>query len=261
MVVCAVTLAAAAPWIPKLDGMWTELCLGFATAIATLLLSLAFVRWDQISVSEVGLRPDRRSSLRLLYGFVIGLVLAGAWALASAAMGYVRWVRGPGTGANSAGIALLAYLALACREELAFHGYPLRRLQHPLGVWGAQLFVAVVFALEHRLGGYDWPHAILGSGVGSLLFGMAAIATRGLAVPIGVHAAWNFGQWMLGLRGHPAVWEAVGRGSRSARDEFAMMAIYVVLMAAATLGFWMWYRRGLSSAANTATEGNYGSRS
>jgi membrane protease YdiL (CAAX protease family) len=187
--------------------------------------------------------PDRGSLLRLLYGFVIGLVLVGAWALASTATGYVRWVRGPGTGANAAGVALLAYLALACREELAFHGYPLRRLQHPLGVWRAQLLVAVIFALEHRLGGYDWPHAIFGPGVGSLLFGMAAIATHGLAVPIGIHAAWNFGQWLLGFRRHAAVWEVVIEENRSAQAEFVMMAIYVVLLAGATLGFWMWYRR------------------
>jgi membrane protease YdiL (CAAX protease family) len=223
--------------------MWSELYLGLGTAIATLLLSLAFVRWDRISVSDVGLLPDRGSWLRLLCGFVIGLVLVAAWALGSASTGYVRWVRGPGTGASAAGVALLAYLALACREELAFHGYPLRRLQDPLGVSGAQLFVAVIFALEHRLGGYDWPHAIFGPGVGSLLFGMAAIATRGLAVPIGIHSAWNCGQWMLGLRGHPAVWEVVVEENRSTQAEFATMAIYVVLLAGATLGFWVWYRR------------------
>lgn len=31
--------------------------------------------------------------------------------------------------------------------------------------------------------------AIVGAGVGSLLYGMAAITTRGLAVPIRLHAA------------------------------------------------------------------------
>ena len=72
---------------------------------------------------------------------------------------------------------------------------------------------------------------------------VAAIATRGLAVPIGIHAAWNFGQWMLGLRGHWAAWEVVVEENCSTQAEFAMMTIYVVLMAGATLGFWMWYRR------------------
>jgi membrane protease YdiL (CAAX protease family) len=256
MVVCAVILAAAVPWIPKLNGMWTELCLGFATAIGTLLLSLAFVCWDRISANDVGVLPDRRSGLRLLLGFVIGITLVGGWALVSTATGYVRWDRGPGTNASAMIVALLAYFALACREELAFHGYPLRRLQDPLGVWGAQLFVAVVFALEHRLGGYDWLHAIFGPGVGSLLFGMAAIATRGLAVPIGIHTAWNFGQWLLGLRGHPAIWRAVVDENRSPQAEFAMMAIYVVLVSVATLGFWMWYRRAAVEVQNAALEAN-----
>ncbi|MEG9435147.1 CPBP family intramembrane metalloprotease [Edaphobacter sp. HDX4] len=64
--------------------------------------------------------------------------------------------------------------------------------------WTAQFAVALVFALEHLAGGATWINAILGTVGGSLLFGMAAIVMRGLAVPIGLHGAWNFGQWTLG---------------------------------------------------------------
>jgi membrane protease YdiL (CAAX protease family) len=57
--------------------------------------------------------------------------------------------------------------------------------------------VAFAFAVEHVVGGMRWLHAILGAGIGSLLLGMAALATRGLAMPISLHAAWNFGQWWI----------------------------------------------------------------
>lgn len=71
-----------------------------------------------------------------------------------------------------------------------------------------QWMVALVFAAEHRLGGSTWIHALLGAGVGSLLFGMASLATRGLALPIGLHAAWNFGQWVAGDKEFPGIWRS-----------------------------------------------------
>jgi membrane protease YdiL (CAAX protease family) len=206
-------------------------------------LTILFLYWDRLRLNDVGAAADRFTPVRLLTGFLMGLVVVTLWASISAATGYVRWERGSEIGFLAPFSALVAYLALSCREELAFHGYPLRRLQRPLGVWGAQLFVAFVFAVEHRLGGYSWPNALFGAGVGSLLFGMAAIATRGLAVPIGLHAAWNFGQAMLGLRGQPGLWKAIVEPGQEERTETATMIVYVVVIASATLAFWLWHRR------------------
>ena len=50
-------------------------------------------------------------------------------------------------------ITLIAFLHLSFREELVFHGYPLRRFKTWFGLWGVQLIVASVFALEHRAPG------------------------------------------------------------------------------------------------------------
>ena len=57
--------------------------------------------------------------------------------------------------------------------------------------------------------GATWGNAILGAFTGSLLFGMAALAMRGLAVPIGLHTAWNFGQWTLGEKETSGLWRPV----------------------------------------------------
>ncbi len=140
-------------------------------------------------------------------------------------------------------MALAAYLALACREELSFHGYPLRQLQRTWGVWSGQVFVAIVFALEHRLGGLSWVQVIFGAFVGSLLFGMASIATRGLAVPIGVHAAWNFGTWLLGMKGQGGVWQQIVEPENEWNAEVFGMAAYVVVLGTATFLFWIYFRR------------------
>lgn len=83
---------------------------------------------------------------------------------------------------------------------------------------------------------------------GSLLFGMASIATRGLAVPIGIHAAWNVADWMRGNRSAPGLWHPeVAKGFETSVSTAGIVA-YVVLMALATLGFWLWHRMKRRSA-------------
>jgi hypothetical protein len=107
--------------------------------------------------------------------------------------------------------------------------------------------VASVFALEHRAGGYSWTNALFGAFVGSLLFGMAALATRGLALPIGLHAAWNFGQWIVGEKETPGLWKQELVGGPTARADHAALLAYVVVFGAATLAFWSYRGTRLSS--------------
>jgi membrane protease YdiL (CAAX protease family) len=240
---CAFVLAAAVPFIPKLPGLWSELCLGGITSLAAFGLTVLFVRWDGVRLEDIGAAPGRQIPLRFLSGLFMGMLLVAIWALLSATAGYVRWVRGSDVEISAAVTALFAYIALSCREELGFRGYPLRRLERPLGMWGAQLFVAFVFVVEHRIGGSPWTQAVFGAGIGSLLFGMAAIATRGLAIPIGLHAAWNFGQWTLGLKGQTGLWKGVVEQGLEERAEVVGMSMYVAVMGLATLAFWLWHRR------------------
>src|SRR3954468_7070906 len=131
MVGCAIMLAAASPWIPKLAWMWSETFLGAVTSIGAFALTDLFVRWERLELTDVGARPDRWTALRFPCGFAIGLLVVVVWASISAGCGYVHWARGPDVEAELPLSALAAYLALACREELAFHGYPLRNLVRP----------------------------------------------------------------------------------------------------------------------------------
>ena len=32
---------------------------------------------------------------------------------------------------------------------------------------------------------------------------------KGIAFPVGLHAAWNFGQWIFGFKNVPGIWEAI----------------------------------------------------
>jgi membrane protease YdiL (CAAX protease family) len=115
----------------------------------------------------------------------------------------------------------------------------------------AQVAVALIFALEHITGGSSWTNALIGSSVGSLLFGMAAIASRGLALPIGVHAAWNFGDWLRGGKDAVGIWKpAVDEGYADSVQTVGMVS-YFVLFLLTTLCFWHWRRISLRSGDST----------
>ena len=240
---CAAVLAATAPIAANLRAGWRELAIGTVASLGAFALTMFFVRWDTLRMDDVGAAPDRRSLARLSFGFLAGLLLVSAWASVVLAAGHGRWVRATGVDARAATVALAGYLALAGREELAFRGYPLRRLESLWGLWVAQILVALVFAAEHKLGGAAWTDALLGPGVGSLLFGMAAIATRGLGVPIGLHAAWNFGQWFLGMKTEPGFLKVVSNQSDGQHTHLISIIAYIVVMVLATLAFWLRHRR------------------
>lgn len=250
LICCAGMLAVAAPLVLRAPAPWSNFVLGSTTSFGVLALSVLFVKWDGIRLEDIGIAPCSRSPLRFALGFLVGLLLV---VIHAAVVGYAchaRWSRSPGVGFPATAVAFVGYFALSCREELAFRGYPLRRLENPFGLWGCQLIVAFAFAVEHVAGGVNWKHAFLGAGIGSLFFGMAALATRGLAMPFGLHAAWNFGTWMLGEKGSPGIWKAMVAEGLQGRYELAETLTYIVIIGSATLVFWLRYDR--MNASNRA---------
>jgi uncharacterized protein len=240
---CAALLASTAPLTPRVPGLTPAFFIGLVTSLGTFALTVLFVRWDGLGLQDVGALLGRHSLSRFLLGFLLGLLLVALHTLIERFAGDVRWARAPGVRFFEAATALATYLLLACREELAFHGYPLRRLEQLFGLLASLLAVALVFAVEHVAGGSTWAQALFGAGVGSLLFGMAAIATRGLAVPIGLHAAWNFGDWMRGEKNSSGLWKPIVVDGFQERAQLVGMIGYAMVMLSATLAFWWWYRR------------------
>ena len=68
---------------------------------------------------------------------------------------------------------------------------------------------------------------------------MAALAMRGLAVPIGLHAAWNFGQWTLGEKETPGLCRpVVEHGYVLYVDHMGMLG-YLLVFGSATVAFYL----------------------
>jgi uncharacterized protein len=247
-ILCAILLASTAPIDRSFPQLPPGLLLGGITSVGTFLLTIAFLRWEGLRLEDVGAAFDRRSPMRFVIGFLIGALLVALHVLIEGTIGHIRWARSEGPGSDAIALTLVTYVLLACREELAFHGYPLRRLYSLIGLLGSQVIVALVFAAEHVGGGSTWMQAIVGAGVGSLLYGMAAITTRGLAVPIGLHAAWNLGDWMHGGKGAGGLWNPIIVENYRNRADQAAWAGYVIVMLLATFTFW-WFRRFHSSSS------------
>lgn len=196
------------------------------------------------SAQQWGMGHDRRTPLRFALGLAIGSAMIGAQLANVALVGDVAIVRN----ADFAFALLvplgLSFLAWAAVEEIAFRSYPLFRLSDTFGFWTAQLGVALVFALYHVAGGVPLMQVLLGTAVGSLAFGAAALASRGLAVPIGMHAAWNVGEWLVGSKGgrFPSPW-SLDISSASASSVATAGAIgYYCVFGAVLLACWTMIR-------------------
>jgi len=98
---------------------------------------------------------------------------------------------------------------VAVAEEFLFHGFIFQRLIGSIGVWGAQLIMAGYFLLIHSnnpgMSGTIKLLASVNIFLASILFGLAFIKTKSLAMPIGIHFMANWVQGTLlgfGVSGH-----------------------------------------------------------
>ncbi|HLH23727.1 MAG TPA: CPBP family glutamic-type intramembrane protease [Chloroflexota bacterium] len=150
-------------------------------------------------------------------GAVLGLLLVGGVFVIELAAGWLI-VRGVAAGALIAlAVGLGRAIAVAVVEEAVFRGALLGYLQRPLGSAGAAAVSSVAFALAHAWNTNATPLAIANLVVAGVLFALACLVARGSAVsfaaeeakargigqlayalgrglplPVGIHAAWNF---------------------------------------------------------------------
>lgn len=134
---------------------------------------------------------------QLLLGCLLGVFLMLVPALFLRAFGWVTW-QWNDAGLASFSSAIVLYIGVAVAEELVFRGFVFQRLIDGLGEWPAQLIVAAYFVLTHsaalsEAGGQRYL-AGLNIFVASLVFGLAFIRTRSLAMPLGIHFAANLMQ-------------------------------------------------------------------
>jgi|SRR6185503_1667743 len=204
-----------------------------ACVVLTWLLTVLFVRRDKISLKETGVSPGRTSTSRFLIGFAAGTAMVSVQVLILAAIAPVKFSFAGKIPWDGISLSLLLYLLIACREELAFRGYALQRLSSALSPAAGLVIITLVFILEHVMAGLSWKMAVIGPGLGGVLFGLAALKTKGIALPIGLHFSWNFMQWLLGFKDQTGIWrELVEKGQERYAENAALISYSIVMVLA-----------------------------
>lgn len=130
-------------------------------------------------------------------GGLIGSLLMLIPALILGLPGLVHWQWNP-EGVSVLMPSLLLFAGVAIAEELLFRGFIFQRLISGMGQWTAQLVIAAFFLLTHlnnpgMTGGIK-VMASINIFLASILFGLAFIQTKSLAMPLGLHFMANFVQ-------------------------------------------------------------------
>jgi membrane protease YdiL (CAAX protease family) len=240
LIVLLFTSAAVTKSLPPRQGELLSILL--ATVLSAILV-YAFTRWSKLSLKDVGVVPGPATVARFTCGFFVGLSLAIAQAAIVWAGGHLQLVQMDKLQLMDIVMPFTLYVIVACREELVFRSYALQSLRYRFTRLFALVFITVIFIMEHVVSGMSWTMSIIGSGLGGILFAVAALKTRGLALPLGLHSAWNFGQWIMGFKDGAGVWRAVVDKGYEAGTERLGLAVYSALMILAIACVLVFYRQ------------------
>jgi membrane protease YdiL (CAAX protease family) len=118
----------------------------------------------------------------LLHGFrITGVALHGPAAFAAA----IEWG--------------IAFAIVGMCEEFLLRGYFQYALSSGIGFWPAAFVMAGMFAFSHSFNANETPSGVVATGLFSLLFCLFLRRTGNLWIPVGFHAAWNWGQTLYGV--------------------------------------------------------------
>lgn len=249
---CALILILVSPLTNSFPKPWPEFLLGTIATILVFGLSIVFARWEKIQLKDIGIIPNHQTFGKFIFGFSIGLLLVLLQVILVLAISHSKLILVPQLSIKPVLIMFSLYFILSLREELAFRGFPLRSLNYAIGSWKSQLIIALIFSLEHLAGGYTLFQAFLGAGIGAVLFGIAALKSKGIALPVGIHLAWNFGQWCAGFKNEPGIWQNFIEKGFEAKHEQISFAFYILVMGFAILGFYFYHKKGSATAHNNS---------
>lgn len=126
----------------------------------------------------------------LCLGILVGSALMLVPALIMRLFNWVDWQRNP-TGFSALSTSVFLFMGVAVAEELLFRGFIFQRLIASIGPWPAQLILAGYFLLTHLsnpgMTGNGKVLAGMNIFLASLMFGLAFIRTKSLAMPLGLH--------------------------------------------------------------------------
>lgn len=163
----------------------------FCVALAYITLQLV-IKKDGSTFREYQLFWDKRTFKKFIVGSLAALPLASIMILAT--VWYSDLLVTSTIGQYQAFLLMsLTLIPLAFMEELIFRSFLLIKLSKIHNIWIVQFTIALLFALYHVVGaqGQSLLSAFMGPGIWSLIFGVLALQSKGIALPTGFHFGLN----------------------------------------------------------------------
>jgi len=179
---------------------WERFVYGISGTIGSFLAVWALLKLEKKSFCDYGLTWQKNTVLRFTKGLMIGTISFGFIIAILLLFTELKLTRSTKAWDPMMLFWYLAIIPLALMEEVAFRSYAFIKLHEAFGLRITQLIVAIVFALYHLVQGWNWQVAFLGPGIWALVFGLAAVWSKGIAVPAGIHVALNVMQTLFGMK-------------------------------------------------------------
>jgi uncharacterized protein len=168
--------------------------------IGTLLAALILGRFEKRGIADYGLPLGGAFGKLFWQGALLGLLEISAVIGAMAAFGAYHFGTIAAHGAELVRWALfwaLFFIVVGLYEEFQFRGYVQFTVTRALGFWPAAVLLSIAFGLVHAGNpGETWV-GIAGVILTGLLWCFALRRTGNLWLPIGMHAAFDFGETFL----------------------------------------------------------------
>ena len=153
---------------------------------------------------SLGIFITRRWLQEFSLGIISGAVIIVVIAVLLWIFGAHYWVFNPKVSTINIGIGIFYFTTVGFNEEITFRGYPFQRLVENIGIWPAQIIMAIPFVAIH-LGNPGISIAgpslkaitLINLFLSAILFALCYIQTCSLALPIGLHIGWNWVQGNL----------------------------------------------------------------
>lgn len=164
---------------------------GTIGTLAAFLTTVLFLKFDRKRFSDIGLTFQQKTIAKFLTGVVVGIGIMGLLATSVIYFTNVGIVTNPRSNLFNFLLMTLPLIPLAFMEELGFRAYPLEILKDKVGIRLSVVITSILFALYHIANGWTIASSFYGPGVWGLVFGLAAIYSKGIAMSTGIHYAAN----------------------------------------------------------------------
>ena len=171
----------------------------YGTILAFIIINI-LARAEGAKRVDIGLSWKRGTFLRFVAGLGIGLAMAGIMIYTLTAFTEYSLVFDPDLDSSKALLGLLGFVPLALMEEIIFRGYPFMKLKKIFGLRITQVVMAILFAYYHDRTGATLHLQLMGPGIWAFIYGIAAVWSKGIALPTGIHAAANMVLALVGTK-------------------------------------------------------------